>query len=97
MLVEHGAPGSQGCAEAGDLVAVSPSNGIGVFQEYPELASLHPHLFPIAKSTKTGNYICALRRAYANDAEYESSSNAPWPIVESALNAPGMQLLALNR
>jgi hypothetical protein len=61
-----------------------------------ELSNLHPHLFPIAKSTKTGNYICALRRAYADDASYESSTDAPWPIVESKAGAPGMQLLALN-
>lgn len=102
LLNKYGAPGSQGCTEADDLTPVA------AFEDTPELvgslmgtdaelSNLHPHLFPIAKSSKTGNYICALRRAYADDASYESSTDAPWPIVEAQAGGPGMQLLALNR
>ena len=60
--------------------------------------NLHPHLYPIARSKSSGNFICALRRAYADDATnmYENSSNSPWPIVEAKPNGPGMRLLALN-
>jgi hypothetical protein len=63
-----------------------------------EYTNLHPHLYPLAKSKSTGNFICALRRAFADDNSdmYESSSNAPWPIVEAKLGGPGMRLLALN-
>ncbi|MGK3759893.1 MAG: hypothetical protein ACI8RD_012210 [Bacillariaceae sp.] len=63
-----------------------------------EYTNLHPHLYPLAKSKSTGNFICALRRAFADDNSdmYESSSNAPWPIVEAKLSGPGMRLLALN-
>lgn len=61
-----------------------------------ELLDLHPHLFPICKSAQTGNYICGLRRAYANDASYTSSSKAPWPIVEATVGGPGMRLLSLQ-
>jgi hypothetical protein len=51
----------------------------------------------LAKSSSTGNLICALRRAYADDADYDSQSiNAPWPLVESAMGVPGMRLLSLN-
>ena len=85
LLKIHGAPGSVGCNQPNDLVPV----------DGPEI-ELHPHLFPIAKSEATGNFICGLRRAYADDAEYESSTNTPWPIVESSLGSRGMQLLALN-
>jgi len=60
-------------------------------------SNLHPHLYPIVRSTETGHYICAVRRAYAEDQnEYESSTNAPWPIVEAKVGGPGMRLLALN-
>lgn len=85
LLNKHGAPGSHGCGDADDLVAVEEQN-----------LDLHPHLFAISQSSKTGNYICAMRRCYAEDSEYESSTNAPWPIVESAAGARGMKLLALN-
>ena len=63
-----------------------------------EYTNLHPHLYPLAKSKSTGNFICALRRAFADDNSdmYESSSNTPWPIVEAKLGGPGMRLLALN-
>lgn len=102
LLSKHGAPGSRGCAQPGDLVPVA------TLAETPELltsltgidafpSDLHPHLFPISKSSSTGNYICALRRAYADDASYESSTESPWPIVESLIDGPGMRLLALNR
>lgn len=85
LLIKHGAPGSKGCSDADDLVPVEDQN-----------MSLHPHLFAIAQSTKTGNYVCALRRCYAEDPEYERPTNAPWPIVESAPGSRGINLLALN-
>lgn len=85
LLTKHGAPGSKGCNDTNDLVRVQEQN-----------LDLHPHLYAIAQSTKTGNYVCALRRCFADDADYESSTNAPWPIVESAAGARGMKLLALN-
>ena len=85
LLTQYGAPGSKGCNDANDLVSVEEQN-----------LDLHPHLYAIAQSTKTGNYICALRRCFADDADYESSTNAPWPIVESAAGSRGMKLLALN-
>ena len=56
-----------------------------------------PHLLPLAKSESSGNVVCALRRAYADDADYDSLSlAAPWPIVESTVGTPGMRLLSLN-
>jgi len=63
-----------------------------------EYTNLHPHLYPLAKSKSTGNFICALRRAYADDAPelHENASNALWPIVEAKLDGPGIRLLALN-
>jgi hypothetical protein len=63
-----------------------------------EYVNLHPHLYPLAKSKSTGNLICALRRAFADDASewYQNSSNQPWPIVEATIGGPGMRLLALN-
>lgn len=98
LLVKFGAPGSQGCATADDLVPVTTT-----LQETPELVSsldkddvlrnLHPYLFPIAKSVKTGNYICAFRSPYVEDGKQQSP---PWPIVEAQLGGPGMSLLALN-
>uniref|UniRef100_A0A7S2I2B2 Uncharacterized protein n=1 Tax=Helicotheca tamesis TaxID=374047 RepID=A0A7S2I2B2_9STRA len=95
ILSKYGAPGSEGCLLGGDDV---DDDAIVPVTDYsdPDLLNLHPHLYPLARSTKSGNYICALRRAYADDADYESSSDAPWPIVEAKLNAPGMKLLALN-
>ena len=91
LLSERGAPGSIGCNQgSGDLVAVTDSSS-------SEFHDLHPHLLPLAKSTSSGNIICALRRAYADDADYDSQSlGAPWPIVESAVGTPGMRLLSLN-
>jgi hypothetical protein len=106
LLTKHGAPGSRGCRQgAGDLTPiVRDGNGdvepelVQVLGgEHERMLDLHPHLFPLARSQNTGNYICALRRTFANDADYESSSMAPWPIVESKINAPGMRLLSLNR
>jgi hypothetical protein len=85
LLSRHGAPGSRGCRHANDLVPVQEQN-----------LNLHPHLVPIAQSIKTGNYICALRRCYADDSHYESSTTAPWPIVETREGSRGMTLLALN-
>ncbi|KAL9185473.1 hypothetical protein ACHAXT_003250 [Thalassiosira profunda] len=93
LLSERGAPGSIGCNQGdGDLVTVPSSAAAS--EEYNDL---HPHLLPLAKSTSSGNLICALRRAYADDADYDSPSlNAPWPIVESGVGLPGMRLLSLN-
>jgi hypothetical protein len=98
LLNKHGAPGSQGCNTADDLVAVTMT-----LQDTPELVAsldngnflrdLHPYLFPIAKSQSTGNYICAYRSPYVEDGQQDSP---PWPIVETKLGGPGMQLLALN-
>eukprot|EP00535_Pseudo-nitzschia_heimii_P005236 CAMPEP_0197176270 /NCGR_PEP_ID=MMETSP1423-20130617/2253_1 /TAXON_ID=476441 /ORGANISM="Pseudo-nitzschia heimii, Strain UNC1101" /LENGTH=420 /DNA_ID=CAMNT_0042625623 /DNA_START=195 /DNA_END=1457 /DNA_ORIENTATION=- len=107
MLSSHGAPGSVGCSSPDDLepVYLCPPD---TDDETPELvanilgmtehADLHPHLYPLAKSKSTGNYICALRRAYADDASdlYENSSKAPWPIVEAKVGGPGMRMIALN-
>mmetsp|Transcript_1088 Transcript_1088/g.1589 ORF Transcript_1088/g.1589 Transcript_1088/m.1589 type:complete len:436 (-) Transcript_1088:1126-2433(-) len=92
LLTKYGAPGSEGCLLDSDDDSIVPITD----HSDPELLNLHPHLYPLARSTKSGNYICALRRAYADDADYESSTNAPWPIVEGKLNGPGMKLLALN-
>jgi hypothetical protein len=86
LLQKAGAPGSRGCNEPNDLEPVSTLN-----------LDLHPHLFPIAQSSsKPDHYICGLRRAYADDAMYESSTNAPWPIVEATTNGMGYNLLSLN-
>ena len=102
LLNKYGAPGSQGCTEADDLTPVvafedTPELVGSLVGNNAELRNLHPHLFAISKSSKTGNYICALRRAYADDANYESSTDAPWPIVEAQSGGPGMRLLSLNR
>jgi len=86
LLQKAGASGSRGCNEPNDLEPVSTLN-----------LDLHPHLFPIAQSSsKPDHYICGLRRAYADDAMYESSTNAPWPIVEATTNGMGYNLLSLN-
>ncbi|KAL3798415.1 hypothetical protein HJC23_005068 [Cyclotella cryptica] len=94
LLSARGAPGSRGCnAPNGDLLPISPSTALSS----NEYIDLHPHLLPLAKSQSTGNLVCALRRAYADDASYDSPSiNAPLPIVESAVGLPGMRLLSLN-
>lgn len=106
LLSKHGAPGSKGCSGKDDLEPVYVSKDqddetpqlISELMGTDEYANLHPHLYPLAKSKSSGSYICALRRAYADDANdlYENSSNAPWPIVEAKLGGPGMRLLALN-
>jgi len=108
LLSRHGAPGSHGCGTADDLEPITLDLSTAAGDETPELVSslmgidefknLHPHLFPLARSKASGNLICALRRAYADDATewYANSSNAPWPIVEAKVGGPGMKLLALN-
>jgi len=108
MLSSYGAPGSVGCSSPDDLEPVCFSANSEDTEETPELVAnimglneytnLHPHLYPLAKSKSTGNFICALRRAYSDDTSdlYENSSKAPWPIVEAELNGPGMRLIALN-
>lgn len=108
LLSKHGAPGSQGCSTPDDLEPIASSIASSEEDETPELVSslmgvdefnnLHPHLYPLARSKTSGNLICALRRAYADDATewYVNSSNAPWPIVEAKVGGPGMKLLALN-
>jgi len=105
MISSHGAPGSIGCTLPDDLEPVILSDNS---EETPELVAnimglndltnLHPQLYPLAKSKSTGNYICALRRAFAEDTSdmYENSSKAPWPIVEAKMGGPGMRLVALN-
>lgn len=85
LLSKHGAPGSRGCRHSNDLLPVHEQN-----------LNLHPHLVPIAQSRTTGNYVCALRRCYADDSHYESSTTSPWPIVETREGSRGMTLLALN-
>ena len=111
MLSSHGAPGSVGCSLPDDLepiyVSASGANSDDT-EETPELvanimgmneySNLHPHLYPLARSKSTGNFICALRRAFADDASdlYENSSKAPWPIVEAELGGLGMRLIAMN-
>ena len=106
LLSKHGAPGSKGCADREDLVPVYLESKKK--EETPELVStlmgldefvnLHPHLYPLARSKKTGNVVCALRRAFADDTTewYQNSSGSPWPIVEAAVGGPGMRLLSLN-
>lgn len=109
ILSKHGAPGSLGCSQPDDLEPIFFEATIeDASDETPELIStitganeysnLHPHLYPLARSKSTGNLICALHRAYADDAPemYETSAKAPWPIVETTLGGPGMRLLALN-
>jgi hypothetical protein len=54
-----------------------------------ELDGLHPYLYPISKSFRSGNLICAY-----NNPSLDAAT--PWPIVEAAASAPGMRLLALN-
>lgn len=106
LLAKHGAPGSQGCNDIDDLSPVfleseeSPGTPelVSTLMGMDEFVNLHPHLYPLARSKKTGNVVCALRRAYADDASewYENSSTAPWPIVEARAGSPGMRLLALD-
>jgi hypothetical protein len=104
LLSKHGAPGSQGCAEADDLEPVLVENSdedtpelIASIMGMDEYLNLHPHLYPLARSKSTGNLICALRRSFGEDnGAYETGANAPWPIVEAKLGGRGMKLLALN-
>eukprot|EP00980_Cylindrotheca_fusiformis_P014763 scaffold4025_cov106-Cylindrotheca_fusiformis.AAC.5 len=108
LLSRHGAPGSQGCTDPNDLAPVVLLTSSEEEEDTPELVSslmgydeymnLHPHLYPLARSKTSGNLICALRRAFADDATewYENSSSAPWPIVEATMGGRGMKLLALN-
>ena len=101
LLSKHGAPGSSGCAKPnGDLIAVQSAqetpelvSSIGGGWD-PELCNLHPYLYPIAKSQSTDHYICAYRNPF-QDAD-NKQDHRPWPIVETTLNGPGMELLALN-
>lgn len=112
LLSRHGAPGSQGCSAPNDLVAVattatmestpellasmlgsdSDSSDDDDKQQQKQFANLHPYLFPIAQSRSTGNLVCA----YRNPMTEESDKGHPWPIVETKIGGPGMQLLSLN-
>jgi hypothetical protein len=93
LLSKHGAPGSKECLAPNDLVAVETEPELIASMSGPgELANLHPYLYPIAKSTSSGNYICAYRDPFV---ELEQK-NKPWPIVEAKLGGPGYQVLALN-
>lgn len=105
LLSKRGAPGSIGCQHKNDMVPVAlPNAG----QETPELISsmdravaseelfnLHPFLYPIAKSSTSGHYICAYRDPHS-DPISNNNQNQPWPIVETSVGSPGMRLLALN-
>ena len=72
LLSKHGAPGSSGCTEAeGDLQPIATLPFEELVKENKELLDLHPHLYPIAKSQSTGNYICALRRPSSSDDDSE--------------------------
>ncbi|CAB9519715.1 expressed unknown protein [Seminavis robusta] len=98
MLAKYGAPGSTGCTKENDLEPILPSQDAPELlasmtdAEDDELSNLHPYLYPIAKSKSSGNLICALRNAYATEGDLDN----PWPIVESTIGGPGMQLLSLN-
>ena len=59
-----------------------------------ELVNLHPFLYPIAKSSTSGHYICAYRDPHTDPTS--KNNPQPWPIVETYVGAPGMRLLALN-
>ena len=106
LLAKHGAPGSQGCTDKGDLVPIFLESSeqddtpelVSTLMGMDEFLNLHPQLYPLARSQKTGNVICALRRAFADDTSewYENSSTAPWPIVEATVGGPGMKLLSMN-
>lgn len=105
LLSKHGAPGSKGCAEKDDLVPVYLESNkedtpelVSTLMGMDEFANLHPHLYPLARSKSTGNVVCALRRAFADDTTewYQNSSGSPWPIVEATVGGPGMRLLSLN-
>ena len=92
LLSKAGVPGSQVCNQPGDLKPFE-----GAHMEDAVTMKLHPHLYPIAQSTsKPDHYICGLRRAFADDALYESSAGTPWPIVEAKIGGPGYRLLSLN-
>jgi hypothetical protein len=57
-----------------------------------QFSNLHPYLYLIAQSQSMGNVICA----YHNPSTEESDKFYLWPIVESKISGPGMQLLSLN-
>lgn len=109
LLSRHGAPGSQGCSSPNDLVPLASAipqdetpellASLGDQQQKDDkqqarhkLSNLHPYLFPISQSKATGNLICA----YRNPMTEESDKSHPWPIVESKIGAPGLQLLSLH-
>ena len=106
LLSIHGAPGSIGCNKQGDLEPIFVENDsddetpalINQMMGIDEYLNLHPQLYPLARSKSTGNLICALRRAFADDVSdfYENSNTAPFPIVEAQIGGLGMRLLALN-
>lgn len=95
LLTRHGAPGSVECRAPNDLVAVESLQDtpelVSRLSGPGELANLHPYLFPIVRSKSSGNYICAYRNPFVEEAERQ-----PWPIVEAKLGGPGMSVLALN-
>lgn len=107
LLSQHGAPGSVGCREGNnDLVPVNTlssrdtpeliatmEGGVSASEEdIDRFCNLHPYLFPIAQSQRTGNVICA----YRDPITEEYDRRHPWPIVEAKAGGPGFQLLALN-
>lgn len=95
MLSLNGAPGSVGCDKPNDLVPVDLTK-----ESADVLADLHPHLYPIAKSQSTNNFVCALRLPSMDvisvGDSFISGDMTPLPIVEGGIGLPGMKLLSLN-
>jgi hypothetical protein len=110
LLQSCGAPGSIGCSQAGgdllpiqglldvrkeDVDSATPELVASLCDEQSaalsqeELDALHPYLYPLARSSRTGNLVCAY-------CSLPLDVTAPWPIVETAVNAAGVRLLALN-
>lgn len=102
LLSLHGAPGSSGCTQAdGDLEALPIVPFAQLVEDSKDILDLHPHLYPIAKSKATGNYICALRRpnssgGESNEIDNDENPSGPLAIVEGGIGLPGMKLLSLN-
>jgi len=90
LLTKFGVPGSAKCNQPYDLQPVHHHSSDSL-----TLQNLHPHLYPIARSSQNPDYfICALKRP--SDNNINNNMEAPWPIVESKLNGPGYNLLSLH-
>jgi len=106
LLSRRGAPGSKGCYYKNDLESVVLSQKQDETPELiasldhsilmgDEIGNLHPYLYPIARSKSSGNYICAYLNPHLAKAD-SKNDRQPWPIVETSVGAPGMNLLALS-